>query len=111
MYQVAKKYSKDRPVTPSLPDDKHRRMARNALYDLFDFYEALEREITRFQAAEQKNTIEQEILSRLLHARDCYQQAMCDLRDAADDKKQHALIRFSDALLDVMKAIHRQKAL
>lgn len=86
------------------------RMARHALHDMFDFYDELTTEIARFEAVPQKNRFEQEIYNHMCSVKECYHNAMRDIRHDAEDVRQHALICFSDALLDLMKSIHRQKA-
>ncbi|MBY0406150.1 MAG: hypothetical protein K2Q01_00535 [Rickettsiales bacterium] len=52
---------------------------------------------------------EAEMLDRMLVVRDQYQHVMQGFRHHQDEMQQHALIRFSDSLLDMMKLAHKQK--
>lgn len=110
MNLVTKKQKYTDGFTQSFNQDKHSRMARNALHDMFDFFANLEKEISRFEQEKEKTAADQKVLESMHEVRNCYQQTMLDLKEEAQDIKQHALTRFSDALLDLMKAIHRQKA-
>lgn len=94
----------------SLHQEKHERIARNSLYDLFVFYEALEKEIARIGETPAKLTpTEAEVLERMLAVQEHYLNAMKGFKELGAELQQHALVRFSDSVLDLMKIMHKHK--
>ena len=94
----------------AISQEKHDRIARNSLYDMFTFYEELEKEIARIGAIPTKLTpSETEILERMLAAQEHYLTAMQGFKELTAELQQHALMRFSDALLDLMKIMHKHR--
>jgi hypothetical protein len=90
--------------------EKHERIARNSLYDMFAFYETLEKEISRIGEIPTKlSPTETEILQRMLAVQEHYLTAMKGFKELGAETQQHALVRFSDALLDMMKILHKHK--
>lgn len=96
------------PFAQGILLEKHERIARNSLYDMFAFYESLKKEIHRIgELPEKLNPAEAEILARMLAVQEHYLAAMQGFSEQGAEMQQHALIRFSDALLDMMKVIHK----
>ena len=94
----------------SVNREKHDRIARNSLYDMFAFYETLEKEISRMGEIPTRLTLtETEILGRMLAVQEHYLAAMKGFQELGAETQQHALVRFSDALLDMMKILHKHK--
>jgi hypothetical protein len=96
--------------TQALTQEKHERIARNSLYDLFTFHESLQQEIARLRAVNPViDSPENQILERMLLAQEHYACAMQGYKELGAEPQQNALVRFSDALLDLMKLIHKHK--
>ncbi len=94
----------------AMHQEKHERIARNSLYDMFNFHDTLEKEIARIRTASaQLTSAESEILERMLVVQEHYLAAMKGFSALGAEMQQHALVRFSDALLDLMKLIQRHK--
>lgn len=94
----------------AIAQEKHERIARNYLYDLFIFHDELEKEIARYGEIPGKLTaIETEILERMLTTQEYYHAAMNGFKELSAEMQQHALVRFSDALLDLMKVMHKHR--
>ena len=93
----------------ALHNEKHDRLARNALHDLIAFHEQLEAEIGRFSDPACASCLEQEVLQRMQHVKDCYDDVMLGFREQETGVQQHTLVRFSDALLDLMKLVNRYR--
>lgn len=93
----------------SVQQEKHDRLARNALHSLFNFCDELEGEMERLQAIAPQSAAEQQLYEYMLKAHTCYQQAMQGFRTTATEAQHHALVCLSDALLDLMKLLNRQK--
>lgn len=90
--------------------EKHDRIARNALHDLFTFYDALEQEIARLRAQAAAFTGEESaMLERMLAVKEHYLSAMQGFGALDAQRQQNALIRLSDSLLDLMTLAHRHK--
>lgn len=93
----------------ALHNEKHERLARNALHDLLAFHDQLEAEILRFSDPTCTSSMEQEVLHRMKQVRACYNEVMQGFRELETGMQQYALVRFSDALLDLMKLVNRYR--
>jgi len=93
----------------ALHHEKHDRLARNALQDMLAFHEELEAEIVRFSDPACTSGMEQEVLHRMIQVRECYHEVMQGFLRQETEAQQHVLVRFSDALLDLMKLVNRYK--
>jgi len=93
----------------TLNQEKHERIARNSLYDMFIFHEALEKEILRLNTLPTKLTeTEAELLACMLAVQKHYHAALKGFKELSVEMQQHAVVRLSDSLIDLMKILHRK---
>lgn len=93
----------------ALHQQKHERVARGALHNLFLFHDDLRKEISRFENAVPETEAERAILERMKYVEECYFAVMHSLQEESAQREQHKIVCFSDALLDLMKLIYQLK--
>jgi hypothetical protein len=101
---------KESSFSRTLNQEKHERIARHSLHDLVLFHEALETEIERVRALDRGNSdYIPELLEKMLIIQKQYHIVMQGFRELTAEQEQHALICFADAVLDLMKLIHKKR--
>lgn len=116
VYPMSKKEGQESGFSESVLRDKHGRLARNALHDLFDFGDQLEAQLVALSQMPELSANEQHLRERLEHARSCYQAMIEAFRqgpaapaEVLAGRQQHSLTTFSDALLDIMRLLGRHR--
>lgn len=101
---------KESSFTRALSQEKHERTARHSLHDLVLFNEALEVEIGRVRALDAGDSeYIPELLEKMLLVQGQYHTVMRGFRELGAEQEHHALIGFADAILDLMKLIHKKR--
>ena len=89
--------------------EKHDRLARNALHEIFTFYDQMSEEMQRLMATAPQSAQEQQLLESMQRVDNCYHSAMDSLRETNNELQHNALVRFSDAIIDLMTLLNRQR--
>jgi hypothetical protein len=90
--------------------DKHERIARQSLHDMVVFHDTLVAEITTLKTEEAQGiAIDCEMLDKMIFVREKYEYAMNGFRELDINSERNALIALGDAMLDLMRLLHKRK--
>ena len=90
---------------------RHERIARSALHDLVAFYETMEDEMSHMMSAhvEKGVPLESPLYERMVCVKEKYIHVMRGLTEDDFAAQRLALIKFADAVQDLMSYIHNQR--